>query len=158
MDAYHDAVEILKEAKSQLPNLRGDMHFFAGGLAEAQAFIALGFTLSFTAVITFARGYDEVIKSVPLTSILAETDSPYVAPASRRGKRNDPLVVPEVMAKIAESSGRRLRDCSYRTPRQYYPDVCLDRHSTKTDSRVAFIQACTTNRKKGGGYAHFVCR
>lgn len=102
MDAYTDAIEILKEAKAEHPHVRGDIHFFVGGVEEARAFIALGFTLSFTAVITFARDYDEVIRSVPLTSILAETDAPYVAPASRRGERNDPLAVIDVVHKIAE--------------------------------------------------------
>ncbi len=105
MDAYHDIITMLAEAKQAHQNLRGDMHFFAGGVPEAEAFIALGFTLSFTAVITFARDYDEVIRTVPLTSMLAETDAPYVAPASRRGQRNDPLAVIDVATKIAEVRG-----------------------------------------------------
>lgn len=104
-DAYHDLIDILTEAKRVHPNLRGDIHFFVGGIPEATALIALGFTLSFTAVITFARDYDGVIKSIPLESILSETDSPYVAPSSRRGERNDPLAVEEVVAKIAEIRG-----------------------------------------------------
>jgi TatD DNase family protein len=52
-------------------------------------------------VLTFARDYDEVVRSIPLTHILTETDSPYVAPASRRGQRNDPLAVEEIVAAIA---------------------------------------------------------
>lgn len=105
MDAYHDLIAILKEAKAEHPTLRGDIHFFVGGVAEARAFIDLGFTLSFTAVITFVRDYDGVIRAVPLESILSETDAPYVAPASRRGERNDPLAVQDVVAKIAEIRG-----------------------------------------------------
>jgi TatD DNase family protein len=101
-DAYKDIIEVLKEAKIKYPNLRGDIHFFAGGLAEAEEFFKLGFTISFTAVITFTHDYDEVIKNVPLENILAETDAPFVAPASRRGQRNDPLAVVDVIAKIAE--------------------------------------------------------
>lgn len=104
-DAYHDVIEILTEAKKKYPNLRGDSHFFVSGIAEAKALAALDFTVSFTAVITFTRDYDAVIRMVPLESILAETDSPYVAPASRRGQRNDPLAVVEVVAKIAEIRG-----------------------------------------------------
>lgn len=100
-DAYHDLITILTEAKTTYPNLRGDIHFFVGGITEAKALIDLGFNISFTAVITFARDYDEVIKSIPLTAILSETDAPYVAPASRRGKRNDPLAVKEVVRTIA---------------------------------------------------------
>lgn len=105
MDAYQDLSSILQKTRIEFPNLRGDIHFFVGGVAEAEAFIALGFTVSFTAVITFARDYDAVIRAVPLGSILAETDAPYVAPASRRGKRNDPLAVVDVVAKIADIRG-----------------------------------------------------
>jgi TatD DNase family protein len=105
MDAYIDLIEVLRAAKAEYPTLRGDIHFFVGGVAEAGALIALGFTISFTAVITFARDYDDVIKSAPLGSILSETDAPYVAPLSRRGARNDPLAVQDVVAKIAEIRG-----------------------------------------------------
>ncbi|MFA7302640.1 MAG: TatD family hydrolase [Candidatus Paceibacterota bacterium] len=104
-DAYTELIEILAEAKTLNPNLRGDVHFFVGGEAEARALIALGFTVSFTAVITFARDYDAVIKVLPLESILSETDAPYVAPASRRGERNDSLAVVEVVASLAKIRG-----------------------------------------------------
>lgn len=101
VDAYEDLIELLTEAKESHPHLRGDIHFFVGGIEEAQKLIVLGFTVSFTAVITFARDYDEVIRALPLESTLAETDSPYVAPVSRRGERNDPLSVIDVVEKIA---------------------------------------------------------
>ncbi|MBI2409421.1 TatD family hydrolase [Candidatus Kaiserbacteria bacterium] len=104
-DAYQDLIAILKEAKEKFPGLRGDVHFFVGGIEEAHALIALDFSLSFTAVITFTHDYDEVIRSVPLSSILSETDAPYVSPAARRGKRNDPLAVRDVVARIAEIRG-----------------------------------------------------
>ncbi len=102
MNAYHDLIQILKEEKIKHSNLRGNIHFFAGGIKEAQALIALDFTISFTAVVTFARDYDEIIRTVPLMSILCETDAPYVAPLSRRGERNDPLAVQDVAEKIAK--------------------------------------------------------
>lgn len=105
MDAYDDLIGIVTEAKGKHPNLRGDIHFFAGGVREAEALVGLGFSLSFTAVITFARDYDAVISAVPLASILSETDAPYVAPASRRGTRNDPLAVVEVAERIATVRG-----------------------------------------------------
>jgi TatD DNase family protein len=104
-DAYEDLIEILKEAKTRHPNLRGNIHFFAGTLAEAEAFLALDFTISFTSVITFARNYDAVIRAIPLANILSETDAPFVAPANRRGERNDPLAVIEVVEQIAAIRG-----------------------------------------------------
>ncbi|MDP2594148.1 MAG: TatD family hydrolase [bacterium] len=105
-DAYEDLIEILKDAKVAYPNLRGDIHFFVGGVPEMQELVALGFTVSYTAVITFARDYDDVIRAVPPGALLSETDAPYVSPASRpRGSRNDPLAVEDVVAKLAEIRG-----------------------------------------------------
>ncbi len=104
-DAYQEVIAILREAKLRWPDLRGDSHFFVGGIHEAEALQALDFTLSFTAVITFARDYDAVIRAASLSNILAETDAPYVAPVSRRGERNDPLAVIEVVATLAEIRG-----------------------------------------------------
>ena len=105
MDAYHELISILEEAKKKCPRLRGDIHFFVGGIDEMHALIALDFTVSFTAVITFARDYDAVIRVTPLVGILSETDAPFVAPEGRRGKRNDPLAAIEVVRKIAEIRG-----------------------------------------------------
>ncbi len=100
-DAYEDAYEILKaEAK-----VKGDVHFFAGNWEIAQKFIELGFTLSFTGVITFARNYDEVVKNMPSDMILSETDCPFVSPVPYRGKRNEPTYVSNVVKKIADIRG-----------------------------------------------------
>ena len=104
-DAYRDLVAFLQKAKAAYPKLSGDAHFFVGGEEEMQQLVALGFTVSFTAVITFARDYDAVIRGAPGTDILAETDAPYVAPHQRRGERNDPLAIIDVVSKIAEIRG-----------------------------------------------------
>jgi TatD DNase family protein len=96
--AYEDALELLKaHAKVQ-----GDVHFFAGSWTTAQKFLDLGFTLSFTGVITFAKDYEEVVRNTPLDMILSETDAPYVTPAPHRGKRNEPMYIPDIVRKIAE--------------------------------------------------------
>ncbi|HWH07202.1 MAG TPA: TatD family hydrolase, partial [Candidatus Paceibacterota bacterium] len=106
MDAYRDLIDILKEHKQvHGDRLRGDIHFFVGGVEEAKELVALGFTLSFTAVLTFTHDYDEVVRSVPLASILSETDAPYVAPEGRRGTRNDPLAAIDVVRAIARILG-----------------------------------------------------
>ena len=105
-DAYEDLIEILTSYKQEHgEKLRGDIHFFVGGTAEARRIIDLGFTLSFTAVLTFAREYDEVVRYIPLGSMLTETDAPYIAPVSRRGKRNDPLAAIDVAKAIADIRG-----------------------------------------------------
>lgn len=106
MDAYEDILEILNSYfLIQDSNLRGNVHFFAGDVGIAQKFIDIGFNMSFTGVITFARDYDEVIKYLPLESVLSETDCPFVAPAPYRGKRNEPVYVKEVVKKIADIRG-----------------------------------------------------
>jgi TatD DNase family protein len=99
--AYRDAFEILKSRAKVL----GNLHFFAGTIEEAKLFLDLGYTFSFTGVVTFARNYDEVIKYIPLDRIMSETDAPYVTPAPYRGKRNEPAYVVEVVKKLAEIKG-----------------------------------------------------
>lgn len=105
-DAYRDLIDILRSYKSEHgERLRGDSHFFVGGVTEARELVELGFTISFTAVLTFTSDYDEVVRAVPLTSILSETDAPYLAPQGRRGTRNDPLAVIDVAQAIARIRG-----------------------------------------------------
>lgn len=100
-DAYDDALKLIKShAKVQ-----GDVHFFAGGWETAKQFLELGFTLSFTGVITFARSYDKVVRNTPLDMILSETDAPYVTPVPHRGKRNEPMYIPDIVRAIAKIKG-----------------------------------------------------
>ena len=97
-NAYKEALVLLKSSPCAV---RGNVHFFAGSLDDARDFLDLGFTLSFTGVITFARNYDEIIRFAPLTSIMSETDSPDVSPVPMRGRRNEPFFVREVVGEIA---------------------------------------------------------
>jgi TatD DNase family protein len=105
-ESYKKILEILdEEFITHSTKLRGNAHFFAGTVEEAQAFLDRGFTVSFTGVITFAKQYEELVRYVPLEKMLSETDCPFVAPAPYRGKRNEPSFVKEVVKKIAEIKG-----------------------------------------------------
>lgn len=105
-DAYKELLGILEPMKKQYDmKLRGNVHFFAGNIDTARRFFDIGFTISFTGVITFTHDYDEIIKCAPLNMIMSETDSPYVTPVPYRGKRNEPSYVNEVVKKIAEIRG-----------------------------------------------------
>lgn len=95
---YTDVYEVLK----QYAKVPANIHFYAGTLTEAEKFFELGSTISFTGVITFAKVYEDLVRSVPLSLIHAETDSPYVAPVPYRGQRCEPRYVAEVVKKIAE--------------------------------------------------------
>lgn len=111
MDAYEDILDILKRyQKVHGDKVRGNVHFFAGNLAIAEQFWNLGFTTSFTGVITFTNDYDEVIKAAPLSMLMAETDSPYATPVPHRGTPNTPLYVGLIYQKIAELKGVSLEE------------------------------------------------
>ena len=103
-DAYEDVLEILESKMFEVEprTFCGDVHFFVGTPAIAERFLKLGFYLSFTGVITFARDYDEVIRLTPIDRILTETDAPFVAPVPHRGEVCEPWMVEEVVKKIAE--------------------------------------------------------
>lgn len=98
---YADVYEVLK----QYARVPFNVHFYAGNLSEAEKFFAIGGTISFTGVITFAKVYEEIIKAVPLELIHGETDCPYVAPVPYRGQRCEPWMVEEVYKKIAGIRG-----------------------------------------------------
>lgn len=103
MDAYRDTLDILEHhVKLSGNKLKGNAHFFAGDKDILKRFLNIGFTVSFTGVLTFTGDYDELVRYTPLDMIMAETDAPFVAPVPYRGQRNSPLYVPEVVKKIAE--------------------------------------------------------
>lgn len=84
---------------------RGSMHFFTGTKEQAARYIDLGFYISFSGVVTFAKEYEELVKWVPLDKILVETDAPFAAPIPHRGKRNEPFFVRHTAQRIAELKG-----------------------------------------------------
>ena len=114
--AYTDAGDILKRESKVL----GNVHFFAGSVTEAKIFLDMGFYLSFTGVITFAKNYEELVKFIPLDRILIETDCPYVAPAPFRGARNEPLYVEEVAKKVALIKGLSLEGVASQTVANWF--------------------------------------
>lgn len=118
-NVYDDVYDILK----QYAKVPGNIHFYAGTYEQAKKFWNMGFTTSFTGVITFAKDYEEVIKNAPLEMIHAETDCPYVAPVPYRGKRAEPWMVKEVYKKIAEIRGEdeeQIREQLIRNATQKY--------------------------------------
>ncbi len=108
-NAYRHTYEILKAERNSLPDIPGVMHFFAGSKEDAYRFLDLGFGFSFGGVATFAKKgigpYDEVIKAIPDSSIMLETDAPFVSPEPLRGKRNEPVNVIHVAKYISVLKG-----------------------------------------------------
>jgi TatD DNase family protein len=101
-EAEADTLAILDEEwkGSELP---GVIHCFTGTRAFAEAAIEIGFSISFSGVVTFKKSEDlrETARRLPLENILIETDSPFLAPTPYRGRRNEPGYVVETARSIA---------------------------------------------------------
>ncbi len=106
-DAHHDILKVLEKFSTLYQNfkLQGVMHCYTGNLQLAEIYLRLGLHIGFTGIITFSNDYNEIIKAIPLERILIETDSPYLSPEPKRGKRNVPENVKYVAEKIAEIKG-----------------------------------------------------
>ncbi len=98
--------ELIKNC-SELADNPGVMHSFSGTLDMAKALVALNFKLGITGPVTFRKSQilQSVVSSIPLESLLIETDAPYLSPHPYRGKRNEPANVRIVAEKIAELKG-----------------------------------------------------
>lgn len=101
-DAYKDALGIMKKNGAHLCG--GVIHCFSGETDDARGALDMGFYISFAGPVTYpkAQSLRDTAAFVPLDRLLCETDSPYLAPQSRRGKRNEPALVRDVYEKIAE--------------------------------------------------------
>lgn len=101
-DADQDMLDIL--SKEGASDVGGVFHCFSGGPDHAKKVIDMGFMISFTGVITFknAQKVRDALKYAPLDRIMIETDCPYLAPQSMRGKRNEPSYLVQIAEKIAE--------------------------------------------------------
>lgn len=103
-EAHGESLAMLRAA--DLPRA-GVMHCFSGDLALAEKLIDLGFYISIPGVVTFPKAQEmhEVAANIDLDRMLLETDCPFLAPAPKRGKRNEPAYVKHTAAKVAELRG-----------------------------------------------------
>jgi TatD DNase family protein len=80
------------------------LHCFTGSIEEAKGVLDRGWYLSLSGIVTFKKSerLREIAQYVPLDRLFIETDSPYLAPQSQRGNRNEPAFLPEIAQVIAE--------------------------------------------------------
>ena len=102
-NAWDDLFEVLEEHWAPT-GLGGVMHCFGGGWEQARRSLDLGFLISFAGNLTYpkAEPLRDVAARVPLDGVLVETDAPWLAPASLRGKRNEPAYVGQTAQTLAE--------------------------------------------------------
>ncbi len=118
-EATDDTFEILCEEGGG--RVRGVFHCFTGDAAMARRALDIGFCVSFAGIVTFpkAESIREAARLVPPERLLAETDSPYLAPVPFRGKRNEPSYVARVVEMLAETRGEARAEVAGRTARTF---------------------------------------
>lgn len=111
-NAINECIEVV----AQYPNLQGVFHCFSGDIEQAKKIIAMNFLLGIGGVVTFKNaGLDKVIEQIGLSSVILETDSPYLAPVPYRGKRNEPSYTRLVAEKLASLLNISIEDVAYTT-------------------------------------------
>lgn len=100
-DAWPDTLRVLEEVWKPTA-LGGILHCFTSTLEDAERGLDMGFMISFAGNSTYPKAANlrDVAKALPLENLLIETDSPYLAPQSHRGRRNEPAFVAEVAKAI----------------------------------------------------------
>jgi len=101
-DADDDTLELLKKAKPLQQG--GIMHCFSGDYEFARQILDLGLLISIPGIVTFknAATLHEVVRKIPLSSLVLETDGPFLAPHPFRGRRNEPTLILHTAKKVAE--------------------------------------------------------
>ena len=103
-EAAADTMDIICEYAS---GMQADIHCYSYSAEMAKEYVKMGYYIGIGGVVTFknAKKLKAVVQEIPLTSIVLETDCPYLAPKPYRGKRNSSLYLPYVAEKIAELKG-----------------------------------------------------
>ena len=124
-EAHGDTLAILQAVGR---DLTGVLHCYSGSLEMARELWKMGFCIGIDGPLTFknAAKLPDIVREAPQDKLLIETDSPYLAPVPKRGKRNEPAYVVHVAAKIAEIRGESVEEVARYTTenaRRLYPKL-----------------------------------
>ena len=107
--AFDEVFAVLEQENDD--QLYGIFHCFTGNSDQAKRAIDLGFYLGIGGVVTFKNaGLDKVIRNVDPQHIVLETDAPYLAPAPKRGKRNESAYLTYIARKLADILGLPMKE------------------------------------------------
>ena len=114
-EAFPELFQVLEPYKHT--ELTGVFHSFTGTVDEARELMDYSrFMIGINGVVTFKKStLPEVLQEVPLTKLVLETDSPYLAPVPFRGKRNETSYVKRVAVKLAELYGMEIGEVERQT-------------------------------------------
>ena len=118
-EAKEDTLEMLREYG---PDAKGVLHCFTEDLDMAREAIRMGYLVSISGIVTF-RNADlvrQVAQSIPLDSLLVETDAPYLAPVPHRGKKCQPAHVRDVAEFIAQLRGISYEELAMQTTMNFF--------------------------------------
>lgn len=111
--AEEDVLEVLNGSAA----VAGVMHCFGGGPSYARRCLELGFYLGIGGTVTYPRSdlLREAVAEAPLDRLLLETDAPFLAPQSRRGKRNEPSLLAQVIIEVARIRNTSIEEIAAQT-------------------------------------------
>ena len=100
-DSFDEIFQIMDEVNSE--NLVGVFHAFTGNKEQAKRIVEWGFMIGIGGIVTFKNsGLDKVVHNIDINHIVLETDSPYLTPVPKRGKRNESAYIKYIAEKVAE--------------------------------------------------------
>jgi TatD DNase family protein len=124
-DAFEDLFSIVDQEYPK--NKPAVLHCFTGNVQEAEEVLKRGWHLSLSGIVTFKRSEElrEVAKMTPLSQLLIETDTPYLAPQTKRGQINEPSFIFETAQTIASVQGVPLQQVLKQTSQNALKLFCL---------------------------------
>jgi TatD DNase family protein len=100
-EAYAELFDVFEQVLK--PGMRGVLHCFSGTLEDAKRALEWNLFLGIGGVVTYKKStLPDILKQVPLSQIVLETDAPYLSPVPFRGKRNEPAFMKETALKLSE--------------------------------------------------------
>ncbi len=119
------SVEQVINTVCRFPTLTGVLHSFSGSQQQAERLIDMGFMLGFGGPVTYSKAHrlHALVKWLPLTALLLETDSPDQPDSTHHGERNEPAYIQEiveVICSIREISKAQLAEVTSRNARQLF--------------------------------------
>lgn len=127
-DAEKETINLLKKSSGKA---KGVIHCFTGSQWLADEALALGFYISISGIVTFAKAEElrNVVRTIPLNRLLLETDAPFLAPIPHRGKRNEPAMMIHTAEKVAELKGVSLEELAQITTDNFFQLFSKAKHN-----------------------------